>query len=144
MNATLIFIVILGILGIIWYVFWLLLVFDSPAKHPRISKSEKEYIEFGISGASVGLEEKVCANFYSVNSTNNTTPFSTCCLYMFFPHSGPCSLVPNPYITGSMGYHNSSCQHQLGQLHNAHLHTLLLPRCTWSVIRTCMRAIERV
>ena len=85
-----------------------------------------------------------CVPIPSVNSTNNNTPFSTCCLYMFFPHSGPCSLVPNPYITGSMGYHNSSCQYQLGQLHNAHLHTLLLPRCTWSVIRTCMRAIERV
>ena len=39
---------ILGILGIVWYVFWLLLVFDSPAKHPRISKSEREYIESGI------------------------------------------------------------------------------------------------
>uniref|UniRef100_A0A1X7UP95 Major facilitator superfamily (MFS) profile domain-containing protein n=1 Tax=Amphimedon queenslandica TaxID=400682 RepID=A0A1X7UP95_AMPQE len=40
-----------GILGIIWYIFWLILIFDSPANHPRISKAERDYIESGIPDA---------------------------------------------------------------------------------------------
>ena len=42
---------VLGILGIIWYIFWLILIFDSPANHPRISKAERDYIESGIPDA---------------------------------------------------------------------------------------------
>ncbi|XP_014215607.1 sialin [Copidosoma floridanum] len=34
-----------GSLGIVWYVFWLLFVFDTPAKHPRIDPQERAYIE---------------------------------------------------------------------------------------------------
>ncbi|KAJ8680086.1 hypothetical protein QAD02_015873 [Eretmocerus hayati] len=34
-----------GGLGIVWYVFWLLFVFDTPAKHPRIDPQERAYIE---------------------------------------------------------------------------------------------------
>ena len=56
---TLVFSIILplftGIIGIIWFIFWLLLGFDSPATHPRISQSEREYIETSISAAK--LEE---------------------------------------------------------------------------------------
>lgn len=33
-----------SILGIIWFVFWHFLVFDSPSQHPRISSTEKRYI----------------------------------------------------------------------------------------------------
>jgi len=33
-----------GLLGIIWFLFWSWIVFDSPSKHPRISAEEKEYI----------------------------------------------------------------------------------------------------
>ena len=54
---TLVFIIILplltGIVGIIWFIFWLLLAFDSPATHPRISQSERKYIETSISEAKV-------------------------------------------------------------------------------------------
>ena len=35
-------------MGIIWFLFWSFLVFDSPAVHPRISESEKRYIEGSI------------------------------------------------------------------------------------------------
>uniref|UniRef100_A0A336MCZ8 CSON015207 protein n=1 Tax=Culicoides sonorensis TaxID=179676 RepID=A0A336MCZ8_CULSO len=35
---------IFGGLGIVW-IFWMLLVFDEPRKHPRISQEEKRYIE---------------------------------------------------------------------------------------------------
>lgn len=34
-----------GTLGCVWYVFWLLFVFDTPAKHPRIDPQERAYIE---------------------------------------------------------------------------------------------------
>lgn len=34
-----------GSLGMIWYAFWLILVYDTPAKHPRIDPQEKAYIE---------------------------------------------------------------------------------------------------
>ncbi|XP_055370914.1 sialin [Condylostylus longicornis] len=39
---------IFGILGIIWFIFWMLLVFDTPSAHPRISYKELNYIERSI------------------------------------------------------------------------------------------------
>ncbi|XP_014230094.1 putative inorganic phosphate cotransporter isoform X1 [Trichogramma pretiosum] len=35
---------ITSLIGIVWYVFWLFLVYDSPQQHPRILESEKNYI----------------------------------------------------------------------------------------------------
>lgn len=44
----------LGVFGIIWYIFWLLLAYQSPAEHPTISEEEKIYIETSIGeGASL-------------------------------------------------------------------------------------------
>lgn len=43
-----------GVFGIIWYTFWLLLAYDSPAVHPTISEEEKTYIETSI-GEGVNL-----------------------------------------------------------------------------------------
>ncbi|XP_072029826.1 sialin-like [Amphiura filiformis] len=37
-----------GALGFIWFIFWALLIHDTPAKHPRISQEEREYIEKSI------------------------------------------------------------------------------------------------
>ncbi|XP_059917443.1 vesicular glutamate transporter 3 [Gadus macrocephalus] len=39
---------IYGVFGIIWYVFWLLLAYGSPADHPTISNEERLYIEDAI------------------------------------------------------------------------------------------------
>lgn len=39
---------IVGSAGIIWYIAWLLLVFNTPADHPRISPKEQHYIEAAI------------------------------------------------------------------------------------------------
>ncbi|RZC33386.1 sialin, partial [Asbolus verrucosus] len=33
-----------GVAGTLWFIAWWFLVYDSPAKHPRISQEEKEYI----------------------------------------------------------------------------------------------------
>ncbi|KAK2847988.1 hypothetical protein Q7C36_009670 [Tachysurus vachellii] len=45
---------IYGVFGIIWYTFWLLLAYESPAVHPTISEEEKTYIETSI-GEGVNL-----------------------------------------------------------------------------------------
>ena len=37
-----------GVFGIIWYIFWLLLAYGSPADHPTISNEERLYIEDAI------------------------------------------------------------------------------------------------
>ena len=39
---------ILGSIGVIWFAIWLFVAFDSPAKHPRISVKEQNYIESSI------------------------------------------------------------------------------------------------
>lgn len=44
---------VFGAIGVLWSVFWFFFVFDSPAKHPRISPQERSYIE-----ASQGTQTK--------------------------------------------------------------------------------------
>ena len=46
-----------GCLSLVWVVFWFMLVADTPADHPRITKEEKEYIETSI-GQSSTLDRK--------------------------------------------------------------------------------------
>ncbi|XP_037538725.1 vesicular glutamate transporter 3 isoform X3 [Nematolebias whitei] len=50
---------IYGVFGIIWYIFWLLLAYGSPAAHPTITDEERLYIESAIGETihqlSVGL-----------------------------------------------------------------------------------------
>ncbi len=41
-----------GCMGILWYLLWLWLAFESPAKHPSISPREQYYIEQSIGAAS--------------------------------------------------------------------------------------------
>ncbi|XP_048405184.1 vesicular glutamate transporter 3 [Stegostoma tigrinum] len=37
-----------GMFGMIWYIFWLLFAYESPAKHPTITREERTYIETSI------------------------------------------------------------------------------------------------
>ncbi|XP_078075669.1 vesicular glutamate transporter 3 isoform X2 [Mustelus asterias] len=37
-----------GMFGMIWYIFWVLFAYESPAKHPTITSEEKTYIETSI------------------------------------------------------------------------------------------------
>ncbi|XP_048826249.1 vesicular glutamate transporter 3 [Brienomyrus brachyistius] len=39
---------IYGVFGMIWYIFWLLLAYRSPADHPTITEEERTYIETSI------------------------------------------------------------------------------------------------
>ncbi|XP_005184461.1 sialin isoform X1 [Musca domestica] len=45
---------VFGILGIVWFAFWMYLVYDKPSMHPRINPNEREYIE-----RCTGLMEKI-------------------------------------------------------------------------------------
>ena len=67
-----------GGIGFVWSVAWFLLVFDSPAQHPRISDSERRYIEEAIGNTST---KKVSHNFSILYA------ISTCYLKFtyFFP-----------------------------------------------------------
>ena len=37
-----------GIATIIWFLFWVFLVYDTPRRHPRIAEEEVSYIESNI------------------------------------------------------------------------------------------------
>ena len=39
---------VVGLAGVVWFFAWLLLAFDTPASHPRISSEEQNYIESTI------------------------------------------------------------------------------------------------
>ncbi|RUS90909.1 hypothetical protein EGW08_001306 [Elysia chlorotica] len=47
-----------GVFGLTWFVLWCLLVFDSPAKHPRISREERVYIETSLEGIMSTSKQK--------------------------------------------------------------------------------------
>ena len=37
-----------SVIGLVWSIAWFLLIFDTPAQHPRISVEERRYIEEAI------------------------------------------------------------------------------------------------
>ncbi|KAF2348310.1 Major facilitator superfamily, partial [Trinorchestia longiramus] len=41
-----------GGLCLLWYILWLIFVFDSPAQHPRVSRAERQMIETSIGGGN--------------------------------------------------------------------------------------------
>lgn len=49
---------ITGVIGIIWSIFWFMLIYDSPAQHPRISAEEQMDIETRIAQESGGKGPK--------------------------------------------------------------------------------------
>lgn len=52
-----------GALSVLWYVLWLIFVFDSPSQHPRISRSERHMIDSSI-GTVAGAEVRTDAVIY--------------------------------------------------------------------------------
>ena len=50
-----------GIFGILWYVAWIVFVFESPSVHPTITEEEKIYIELSaVNTAEVSLQASTC------------------------------------------------------------------------------------
>ena len=50
-----------GILGIVWFIAWMILVSDTPAQHPRIQDTERRYIE-----TTIGANKKEDTNVRDV------------------------------------------------------------------------------
>ncbi|XP_054720297.1 sialin-like [Uloborus diversus] len=55
---------ILGLLGCVWFVFWLCLAYNTPSDHPRISKHELDYIQKGH--VQMGADQKTPVPWRSV------------------------------------------------------------------------------
>ncbi|CAG2062474.1 unnamed protein product, partial [Timema podura] len=58
-----------GVLGTLWYAAWVLLMFDSPEKHPRISSNERNYILEQIGKAKTN--EKLSAPWLKIFTSVN-------------------------------------------------------------------------
>ena len=59
-NYVFLIVLYKGSIGVLWCILWLLLGFDSPSTHPRISQFERIYIESSIASAEKNEEtEKV-------------------------------------------------------------------------------------
>ena len=52
-----------GVLGLVWSVMWWFLVYDTPAKHPRIMIEEREYIEKAL---ATRKGAKVCSAEFDI------------------------------------------------------------------------------
>ena len=42
----------IGVVGLVWFVFWIMIVSNSPEKHSTISEEEKRYILHALKGSS--------------------------------------------------------------------------------------------
>lgn len=72
-NILIIIIKFSGAVGIVWTVVWMMLTYDKPANHPRISIKEKEYIQSSIgSGQDVitRVSHSYLMQHVPVNCTN--------------------------------------------------------------------------
>ena len=54
-GLTISFLLFIGMLGILWFVIWMIFAHEKPANHPRISKIERDYI---ISSIGSGQDNK--------------------------------------------------------------------------------------
>ena len=52
-----------GSFGMVWYLFWILVSYESPAEHPTITDEERTYIEesIGESAQMLGAMEVGCS-----------------------------------------------------------------------------------
>lgn len=49
-------------MGIVWSIFWVFLVFDSPEKHPRIEEAELKYIQTSLAGIGGKVRYEMALN----------------------------------------------------------------------------------
>ena len=107
---------IVGIFGIIWFVAWLIVVFNTPADHPRISPEEQRYIESSIGSQIDDNHSK------KVTQKRNHLPVYN---VMYGLAEFTNSLESNIHITSDTGHcHRPFCQ-QLGILYTSYLFTYL-------------------
>lgn len=49
-------------MGVVWSIFWVFLVFDSPEKHPRIEEAELKYIQTSLAGIGGKVRYDIALN----------------------------------------------------------------------------------
>jgi hypothetical protein len=53
-----------GVAGVVWFIFWLLLSFEKPSLHPRITDEERDYIETSIGETvAAGITQQKVSNY---------------------------------------------------------------------------------
>ncbi|XP_023307800.2 sialin isoform X2 [Lucilia cuprina] len=60
-----------GIVGIIWFIFWMFLVYDKPSMHPRISRKERLFIERSIRLSQQSNSNRLATAFHNVNDNDD-------------------------------------------------------------------------
>ena len=140
--------------GVLWFFLWLVVGFDEPASHPRISMPERNYIESSIQES----EQKVLYRWWFPWDKNFTvfvvclfTPiflvnhgnfihrnFPLCGIiavgYSFHVAGFISSLASHPQILCCLGYHYCLFLPWLGSLHIHHLYPHVLQANTPTVI----------
>lgn len=58
-----------GSFGVCWYLFWILVSYESPAAHPTITPEERKYIEDAI-GETAGLMNPVTVRTHACACLN--------------------------------------------------------------------------
>lgn len=53
-----------GSLGIVWYIFWLFFIYNTPAEHPRIDFEERLYIEASVEPKHLVRNRMIFMKFY--------------------------------------------------------------------------------
>jgi hypothetical protein len=53
-----------GVVGVLWFIAWWLLVYDSPSQHPHISEREKNYILDKLGKTVTEKRKNVCLLYY--------------------------------------------------------------------------------
>ncbi|KAJ7383070.1 hypothetical protein OS493_030957 [Desmophyllum pertusum] len=59
-----------GAVGVVWTIVWMMLTYDKPANHPRISIKEKEYIQSSI-GSGQDIKIRVRLPFRFIQSCSS-------------------------------------------------------------------------
>lgn len=67
-----------GMVGILWFLLWLVVGYSEPATHPRISERERKYIE-----SSIGKTEKVRYCCERLNSHHLSLSLFVLCSFLF-------------------------------------------------------------
>ena len=60
-----------GALAVVWFFFWIVLVFEDPDVHPRISPEEKQYIKSSTGRSVDNDQKKVKVKHFFIKSFND-------------------------------------------------------------------------
>jgi Na+/melibiose symporter-like transporter len=53
-----------GVIGVVWFITWWFMVYDSPEQHPHISEKEKTYIQNKLGNTITERKTRVRAPFF--------------------------------------------------------------------------------